>query len=139
MGISDIFGQSFLILILYVFTSTCGTCGMHGTCIFSTESKVLACMHVTILKYVFTRKFFFTVFSPDCVLQTDEMMRCMRAQEASILSYAAVAERFEANLHNGLTPYEAQQRHKVHGYNEFDISEEVPLWKKYLGQVSKVK
>lgn len=36
----------------------------------------------------------------------------------------------------GLTQEEVSRRRAYHGWNEFDISEEEPLWKKYISQVT---
>uniref|UniRef100_A0A8C3LPF5 Calcium-transporting ATPase n=1 Tax=Chrysolophus pictus TaxID=9089 RepID=A0A8C3LPF5_CHRPC len=40
-----------------------------------------------------------------------------------------------ANLQNGLKNCEVCHRRAFHGWNEFDISEDEPLWKKYISQV----
>ncbi|KAI5629096.1 calcium-transporting ATPase type 2C member 1 isoform X1, partial [Silurus asotus] len=39
-----------------------------------------------------------------------------------------------ADLQFGLTDTEVSRRRAYHGWNEFDISEDEPLWKKYLSQ-----
>uniref|UniRef100_A0A8C3AKP3 P-type Ca(2+) transporter n=1 Tax=Cyclopterus lumpus TaxID=8103 RepID=A0A8C3AKP3_CYCLU len=39
-----------------------------------------------------------------------------------------------ADLQVGLTQEEVSRRRTYHGWNEFDISEEEPLWKKYISQ-----
>uniref|UniRef100_A0A8C5TGV8 P-type Ca(2+) transporter n=1 Tax=Malurus cyaneus samueli TaxID=2593467 RepID=A0A8C5TGV8_9PASS len=39
-----------------------------------------------------------------------------------------------ANLQNGLKNCEVCHRRAFHGWNEFDISEDEPLWKKYISQ-----
>lgn len=36
----------------------------------------------------------------------------------------------------GLTQEEVSRRRAYHGWNEFDISEEEPLWRKYILQVT---
>lgn len=36
----------------------------------------------------------------------------------------------------GLNQEEVSRRRAYHGWNEFDISEEEPLWKKYISQVT---
>lgn len=59
----------------------------------------------------------------------------MCSGESASLSYQEVAKRVKADIHNGLSSAEANRRRKAHGYNEFEITEEEPLWKKYLGQV----
>uniref|UniRef100_A0A8B9THV3 Calcium-transporting ATPase n=1 Tax=Anas platyrhynchos TaxID=8839 RepID=A0A8B9THV3_ANAPL len=40
----------------------------------------------------------------------------------------------KANLQNGLKNCEVCHRRAFHGWNEFDISEDEPLWKKYISQ-----
>uniref|UniRef100_A0A8B9IJV1 P-type Ca(2+) transporter n=1 Tax=Anser cygnoides TaxID=8845 RepID=A0A8B9IJV1_ANSCY len=40
----------------------------------------------------------------------------------------------DANLQNGLKNCEVCHRRAFHGWNEFDISEDEPLWKKYISQ-----
>uniref|UniRef100_A0A8C4YTZ9 P-type Ca(2+) transporter n=1 Tax=Gopherus evgoodei TaxID=1825980 RepID=A0A8C4YTZ9_9SAUR len=40
----------------------------------------------------------------------------------------------EADLQNGLKNCEVCHRRTFHGWNEFDISEDEPLWKKYISQ-----
>lgn len=57
------------------------------------------------------------------------------ASEASGASYSDVAQRLNTDVHSGLTHAEASQRRRIHGFNEFNIAEEEPLWKKYLQQV----
>lgn len=63
-----------------------------------------------------------------------EMMVHLRSDEAASLTYQNVASRLRTNLHSGLHQDEAEHRRKIHGFNEFEITEEEPLWKKYLGQ-----
>ena len=41
----------------------------------------------------------------------------------------------QTSMSHGLSNDDATQRHKICGYNEFEITEDEPLWKKYLGQV----
>ena len=64
------------------------------------------------------------------------MMRAMNSREASGLNYQDVACQMETDLQNGLSDLEVAQRRKNHGYNEFNIADDEPLWKKYLGQVN---
>ena len=66
------------------------------------------------------------------------MMVHLRSDEAACLPYQTVVARLRTSPHTGLPHAEATRRRRVHGYNEFDISEDEPLWKKYLGQVSQV-
>lgn len=63
------------------------------------------------------------------------MMRSLSTLEASSLPFQDIASQLETDLHRGLTDFEVNRRRKNHGYNEFEISDDEPLWKKYLGQV----
>lgn len=62
------------------------------------------------------------------------MMRNLTTAEASCMPYHDIANQLETDLHRGLTDSEVSRRRKNHGYNEFEISDDEPLWKKYLGQ-----
>lgn len=42
----------------------------------------------------------------------------------------------QADLQFGLSQQEVARRRAYHGWNEFDISEEEPLWRKYISQVA---
>ena len=64
------------------------------------------------------------------------MMRCLKSSEAAQLSYHDIAHHLEVDIQVGLSDYEVGQRRRNHGYNEFDITDDEPLWKKYLGQAS---
>ena len=66
------------------------------------------------------------------------MMRCIKSSEASQISYHDLAMQLEVDIQVGLSEYEVGQRRRNHGYNEFDITDDDPLWKKYLGQASSV-
>jgi len=66
------------------------------------------------------------------------MMRCLKSAEASQSSYYDIASQLEVDIHVGLSEYEVGQRRRNHGYNEFDITRDDPLWKKYLDQASAV-
>jgi len=63
------------------------------------------------------------------------MMRCLKSTEASVLSYQDIAHQLEVDPQTGLSDFEVNRRRRNHGYNEFEISADEPLWKKYLGQV----
>ncbi len=63
------------------------------------------------------------------------IMTSMKTEQATALSYQEVASVLQTNLHHGLNEEEAVNRKRIHGFNEFEISEDEPLWKKYLGQV----
>ncbi|KAG1714072.1 Calcium-transporting ATPase type 2C member 1 [Nymphon striatum] len=47
-----------------------------------------------------------------------------------------IEERLSTSLQNGLNWLEADSRRTFHGFNEFQVKEEEPLWKKYIEQVS---
>ena len=66
------------------------------------------------------------------------MLKTIRAREAAVSSVTDVVHRLHADCTRGLTSEEVDLRRKVHGYNEFEINEEEPLWKKYLKQVGLV-
>lgn len=40
-----------------------------------------------------------------------------------------------SDMERGLTIAEVNRRQKYNGYNEFDIQEHDPIWRKYLDQV----
>ena len=63
------------------------------------------------------------------------MMYRLSSADASELTFQAVASKLQTNLHYGLSGDEVEKRRSIHGHNEFDITEDEPLWKKYLGQV----
>ncbi|GIY75726.1 calcium-transporting ATPase type 2C member 1, partial [Caerostris extrusa] len=61
-------------------------------------------------------------------------MRPLRSEEACRWSYDEVATLLNTNIHNGLSWQEANQRLSLHGFNEFEVTQEEPLWKKYIEQ-----
>lgn len=63
------------------------------------------------------------------------MLQFKSAEEAGKLSTDDIIYKLRADPQRGLTTNEAERRLMVHGYNEFEISKEDPLWKKYLEQV----
>ena len=63
-------------------------------------------------------------------------MAYLSSSEASGINCHEVAQKMRTNLAEGLSNRDAVERRQMHGYNEFDIQEDEPLWKKYLGQVS---
>ncbi|KAK2192811.1 hypothetical protein NP493_22g04042 [Ridgeia piscesae] len=62
------------------------------------------------------------------------MLRYMKATEAASLSCFEVGHKTATDLDYGLTSAEVVDRHRVHGFNEFHITQEEPLWKKYIAQ-----
>lgn len=69
------------------------------------------------------------------MFQYDRNMLYIHPSEACLVASQEVASRLNASLHYGLSAYEVEQRRKSVGLNEFEITEDEPLWKKYLGQV----
>lgn len=71
----------------------------------------------------------------DCKKDTEETMLQFRsADEASRLSTEEIKHKLGADSESGLLNREAERRLMVHGYNDFEITKEDPLWKKYLEQ-----
>ncbi|KAJ3598256.1 hypothetical protein NHX12_001767 [Muraenolepis orangiensis] len=62
------------------------------------------------------------------------MVPVLGAKKASQLPVNEVACVLQAELQLGLSHEEVTRRRAYHGWNEFDISEEEPLWKKYICQ-----
>uniref|UniRef100_A0A8C1R1N1 Calcium-transporting ATPase n=1 Tax=Cyprinus carpio TaxID=7962 RepID=A0A8C1R1N1_CYPCA len=62
------------------------------------------------------------------------MVPVLTSKKASELPVNEVACALQADLQFGLTREEITRRRTYHGWNEFDISEEEPLWKKYISQ-----
>ncbi|XP_051999926.1 calcium-transporting ATPase type 2C member 1 isoform X2 [Xyrauchen texanus] len=62
------------------------------------------------------------------------MVPVVTSKKASELPVNEVACLLQADLQFGLTQEEVARRRAYHGWNEFDISEDEPLWKKYILQ-----
>ncbi|XP_034466527.1 calcium-transporting ATPase type 2C member 1 isoform X2 [Hippoglossus hippoglossus] len=62
------------------------------------------------------------------------MVPVLTSKKASELPVNEVACVLQADLQSGLTQEEVNRRRVYHGWNEFDIGEEEPLWKKYILQ-----
>ncbi|XP_061737762.1 calcium-transporting ATPase type 2C member 1 isoform X2 [Nerophis ophidion] len=62
------------------------------------------------------------------------MVPVLSSKKASELPVNEVACALQANLQYGLSDEEVVRRRIYHGWNEFDISEEEPLWRKYISQ-----
>ena len=69
-------------------------------------------------------------------LQAEEMMKLMTSVQACQLTASETADYLEVDPSVGLTTEEVVKRRFIHGNNDFDISEDKPLWKKYLEQVN---
>ena len=63
-------------------------------------------------------------------------MEGLRAADASTLTAAEVLGRLQSDRECGLSEEEVRTRRGAVGWNEFQISEQEPLWRKYLEQVS---
>ncbi|GLD53281.1 calcium-transporting ATPase type 2C member 1 isoform X1, partial [Lates japonicus] len=66
--------------------------------------------------------------------EDETMVPVLTSRKASELPVNEVACILQADLQLGLTQEEVSRRRAYHGWNEFDINEEEPLWKKYLLQ-----
>ncbi|XP_029863510.2 calcium-transporting ATPase type 2C member 1 isoform X4 [Aquila chrysaetos chrysaetos] len=64
----------------------------------------------------------------------ETMIPVLSSKKASELPVDEVASILQANLQNGLKNCEVCHRRAFHGWNEFDISEDEPLWKRYISQ-----
>lgn len=63
-------------------------------------------------------------------------MKTLPSSQACRLSVDETAQILDVNLSMGLDRAEVTRRRAVHGYNDFEINEEQPLWRKFLEQVS---
>lgn len=66
--------------------------------------------------------------------EDETMVPVLTSRKASELPVNEVACVLQADLQLGLTQEEVIRRRNYHGWNEFDINEEEPLWKKYISQ-----
>ncbi|XP_038137088.1 calcium-transporting ATPase type 2C member 1 isoform X2 [Cyprinodon tularosa] len=66
--------------------------------------------------------------------EDETMVPVLTSRKASELPVNEVACILQADLQSGLTQEEVTRRRVYHGWNEFDISEDEPLWKKYISQ-----
>ncbi|XP_051577895.1 calcium-transporting ATPase type 2C member 1 isoform X1 [Myxocyprinus asiaticus] len=66
--------------------------------------------------------------------EDETMVPVVTSKKASELPVNEVACVLQADLQFGLTQEEVARRRAYHGWNEFDISEDEPLWKKYILQ-----
>ncbi|XP_046882877.1 calcium-transporting ATPase type 2C member 1 isoform X2 [Hypomesus transpacificus] len=62
------------------------------------------------------------------------MVPVLTSKKASELPVNEVVCVLQADLQYGLSKSEVTRRRAYHGWNEFDISEEEPLWRKYICQ-----
>ncbi|KAL0985320.1 hypothetical protein UPYG_G00155430 [Umbra pygmaea] len=66
--------------------------------------------------------------------EDETMVPVLTSKKASELPVNEVACVLQADLQYGLTKREVTRRRAYHGWNEFDINEEEPLWRKYIAQ-----
>uniref|UniRef100_G3NEY9 Calcium-transporting ATPase n=1 Tax=Gasterosteus aculeatus aculeatus TaxID=481459 RepID=G3NEY9_GASAC len=66
--------------------------------------------------------------------EDETMVPVLTSKKASELPVHEVLCVLQADLQVGLNQEEVSRRRAYHGWNEFDISEEEPLWKKYISQ-----
>ncbi|XP_062254364.1 calcium-transporting ATPase type 2C member 1 isoform X1 [Platichthys flesus] len=66
--------------------------------------------------------------------EDENMVPVLTSKKASELPVNEVVCVLQADLQSGLTREEVNRRRAYHGWNEFDIGEEEPLWKKYILQ-----
>lgn len=64
------------------------------------------------------------------------MVPTMRASEAAVSTVPDIVHRLRADCSKGLTTEQVEKRREVHGFNEFEIKEDDPLWRKYINQVA---
>ncbi|KAK3716112.1 hypothetical protein QZH41_019645, partial [Actinostola sp. cb2023] len=62
------------------------------------------------------------------------MATVISSQMASSLSVEDVLKEFKTCGTQGLPNDEIERRRMLHGWNEFDVSEETPLWRRYIDQ-----
>ncbi|XP_060756465.1 calcium-transporting ATPase type 2C member 1 isoform X3 [Neoarius graeffei] len=66
--------------------------------------------------------------------EDETMIPVLTSKRASELPVNEVVCVLQADLQFGLSDAEVSRRRTYHGWNEFDISEDEPLWRKYLSQ-----
>ncbi|XP_069504830.1 calcium-transporting ATPase type 2C member 1 isoform X2 [Ambystoma mexicanum] len=64
----------------------------------------------------------------------ETMIPVLQSKKASEIPVSEVVSILQADPQNGLTISEVSHRRTFHGWNEFDIGEDEPLWKKYISQ-----
>jgi len=63
-------------------------------------------------------------------------MKTLPSSQACRLSVDEVSQILDVNLTTGMDRGEVTRRRAIHGYNDFEINQEQPLWRKFLEQVS---
>ncbi|XP_074645561.1 calcium-transporting ATPase type 2C member 1-like [Tubulanus polymorphus] len=64
----------------------------------------------------------------------EEMISCISSENATRYSNEEIVHLLRTDVKTGLSHSEVVRRRQIHGHNEFQISEEEPIWKKYIGQ-----
>ncbi len=60
----------------------------------------------------------------------------METREAASLTIEEILQKLDTSFHNGLTSVEVERRRHLHReFNEMNIKEHEPMWRKYLEQV----
>ena len=67
--------------------------------------------------------------------QDEEDTGMLSASDATSMSAGEVIQRLRAKADGGLSGGEAERRRRIYGYNELVITEDEPIWKKYINQV----
>jgi len=62
-------------------------------------------------------------------------MVVINSQKACSTESASLEDLLQTSLTEGLTSKEASHRQRLYGYNDFDVGEDTPIWKKYLMMV----
>ncbi len=66
----------------------------------------------------------------------DDVGDNMESREAASLTVVEITHKLDTNFENGLTNVEVERRRRLHNtFNEMNLKEDDPLWKKYLEQV----
>lgn len=66
------------------------------------------------------------------------MMTFLNSESASSKSYEETANLLKADLRLGLSGHEISERRKLYSYNEFEIKNDDPIWRKYLEKVKSI-
>ena len=61
----------------------------------------------------------------------------LSSEKASSISVEEMEELVQTDPSKGLSEDEAKKRKKAYGSNDFDAGEDLPLWKKYINQVTR--
>ncbi|EGT31362.1 hypothetical protein CAEBREN_29375 [Caenorhabditis brenneri] len=72
--------------------------------------------------------------SKKSIAKDDIMIETLTSEQAASHEVVPCTHQLRTNLEEGLTTAEATRRRQYHGYNEFDVGEEEPIYKKYLEQ-----